>query len=71
MSLHYEIIKKYGVMSVSDSGWTKELNLVSFNHLEPKYDLREWSPDKTKMSKGIRLSKEELEKLKLFVEAIE
>lgn len=71
MSLHYEIIKKCGVISVSDSGWTKEFNLVSFNHLEPKYDLREWSPDKTKMSKGIRLSREELEKLKIYVEAID
>lgn len=71
MSIHYEIIKRGGVISVSESGWTKELNLVSFNHLEPKYDLREWSPDKSKMSKGIRLSKEEFEKLKMVVEAIE
>lgn len=70
MSLHYEIIKKYGVISVSESGWTKELNLVSFNHLEPKYDLREWSPDKTKMSKGVRLSKDEFEKLRNYVKAI-
>ena len=70
MSLHYEIVKECGVLSVSESGWTKEFNLVSFNHLEPKYDLREWSPDKTKMSKGIRFSQKELEKLKFFVDQI-
>lgn len=70
MSLHYDIVKKGGVLSVSDSGWTKEFNLVSFNHLEPKFDLREWSPDKTKMSKGIRLNRDELEKLKMIVDEI-
>lgn len=59
----YEIVKSYGVLSVSESGWTKELNLVSFNELEPKLDIREWSPDKTKMSKGIRISRDEANKL--------
>lgn len=67
MSIHYEIVRPGGVLSVSESGWTKEFNLVSFNHLEPKYDIREWSPDKRKMSKGIRLTKEELEKLHQLV----
>lgn len=59
----YEIIKNVGVLSVSERGWTKELNLVSFNEREPKYDLREWSPDRKKMGKGIRLDQAELTKL--------
>lgn len=64
----YEIVEAYGTLSVSESGWRKELNLVSFNHLDPKYDLREWSPDRRKMSRGIRLSKEEAEKLYILLQ---
>ncbi|WP_459129110.1 YdbC family protein [Guggenheimella bovis] len=66
--ISYEIVKKCGLLSVSDSGWTKELNLVSFNRLDPKYDIREWSPDRKKMGKGIRLTKDELSKLYNLIE---
>ncbi|HEK9498746.1 TPA: hypothetical protein TVE70_001191, partial [Streptococcus equi subsp. zooepidemicus] len=45
--------------SESDKGWTKELNRVSFNGAEPKWDIRTWSPDHTKMGKGITLTNEE------------
>ncbi|MCD3491214.1 YdbC family protein [Streptococcus equi] len=47
-------------LSESDKGWTKELNRVSFNGAEPKWDIRTWSPDHTKMGKGITLTNEEL-----------
>lgn len=53
----YEIIEYIGVISESAKGWTKELNLISWNGKEPKYDLREWAPNKEKMGKGITLSK--------------
>lgn len=62
--IQYEIIKHLGVLSESSKGWKKELNLVSWNNNEPKYDIREWSPDHTKMGKGITLSQEEWAKLK-------
>lgn len=58
--IKFEIIKKIGVLSKSDKGWTKELNLISWNDREPKYDIREWSPDGQTMGKGVTLSKEEL-----------
>lgn len=60
----YEIIETFGVLSVTPSGWTKELNLVSWNDAEPKYDVRQWSPDHAKMGKGVSLSREEAEELK-------
>ena len=41
----YEIVEKIAVLSTSSKGWTKELNLISWNHRDPKYDIREWSPD--------------------------
>lgn len=66
----YEIVKNVGVISINERGWTKELNVVSFNEHEPKYDIREWSPDKKKMSKGIRLSQSELDKLQEILSAL-
>lgn len=60
----YEIIKKFGVISTSSKGWTKELNLISWNEREPKYDIREWAPDGETMGKGVTLSREELTALK-------
>lgn len=62
--LKFEIAKHIGVLSQSEKGWTKELNMVSWNERDPKYDIRDWSPDHTKMSKGITLNEDELEKLK-------
>ena len=62
--IKFEIVKKIGVLSKSEKGWAKELNLVSWSDREPKYDIRAWSPDGQKMSKGIALSKEELVALK-------
>ena len=58
--LKYEIINQIGVISTSASGWNTELNRVSWNGNEPKYDLRAWSSDHSKMGKGITLSEEEL-----------
>ena len=62
--ISFEIIETLGVLSTSMKGWTKELNLISWNGRAPKYDLREWSPEHDKMGKGVTLSKEELEALK-------
>ena len=61
--VEYEIIENLGVLSNTPSGWAKELNLISWNGGEPKYDLRQWSPDHTKMVKGISLSREEAQAL--------
>lgn len=62
--LKYEIIENFGVLSTTPSGWTKELNLISWNGGEPKYDIRQWAPDHSKMGKGVSLSREEAEELK-------
>lgn len=65
--LKYEITKELGVLSENAKGWTKELNMVSWNDREPKYDLREWSPDHTRMGKGVTLSEEEVERLRAIL----
>jgi hypothetical protein len=65
--IKFEVIEHIGVISQSSKGWTKELNLISWNGKEPKYDLREWAPNKEKMGKGITLAKDELETLKMVL----
>ena len=42
-----------------------------WNDREPKYDIREWSPDGQTMSKGVTLSKEELAVLKELLNKME
>ena len=69
--IKYEILKNIGVLSKSASGWAKELNLISWNDREPKYDLRDWSADHTKMGKGVTLSAEELAALKSLLNSSE
>ncbi len=56
----FEIIEKIAVLAEERSGWTKELNKVSFNGGEPKFDIRTWDPEHTKMGKGVTLSDEEM-----------
>jgi hypothetical protein len=69
--IKYEIVKKLGALSKTGSGWAKELNLISWNDREPKYDLRDWSADGSKMGKGVTLTKEELLALKELLNTME
>lgn len=69
--IKYEIVKKIGVLSKAGSGWTKELNLVSWNDREAKYDLRDWSAEHDKMGKGVTLSGEELRALRDLLNTLE
>ncbi len=69
--IKYEIVKNIAVLSTSASGWSKELNLVSWNDRDAKYDLRDWSADHSKMGKGVTLSKEELLALKEFLQTFD
>jgi hypothetical protein len=69
--IKYEIKETLGVLSEGSKGWSKELNLISWNDREPKYDIREWSPDHSKMGKGVTLSKQELKALKELLADIE
>jgi hypothetical protein len=69
--IKYEIVKQIGILSKANSGRAKELNLISWNDREPKYDLRDWSPDREKMGKGVTLTREELLALKGLLDSIE
>lgn len=57
--IQYEIVKEIAVLSTGDSGYTKEINLISWNGKEPKYDIRSFSPNREKCGKGITLNANE------------
>jgi hypothetical protein len=63
-NIKYEIKETIGQLSESSKGWMKELNLISWNGREAKYDLRDWAPEYEKMGKGVTLSVDELKKLR-------
>jgi len=67
----YEVTKHIGILSEGSKGWTKELNLISWNGREPKYDIRDWAPEREKMGKGVTLSDEELAGLKKLLEELD
>ena len=67
--IKFEIINELGVVSEGNKGWRKELNRISWNGGEPKYDIRDWATNHEKMGKGITLTEQELRKLKELIDA--
>jgi hypothetical protein len=69
--IKFEIKETLGNLSESTKGWKKELNLISWNDNEAKYDIREWDPEHVKMGKGITLTNDELKKLRDILSGME
>ena len=67
----YEIVQELGVISTNASGWTRELNLISWNDRPAKFDIRDWSPDHEKIGKGLTLSDEDIMSLKEILKDLE
>lgn len=59
----YEIVEHIGVIGAEKNGWTKEVNIVSWNKRPPKVDIRSWDVMHENMTKGYTLSEEEAEAL--------
>lgn len=66
--MNFEIVKNYGELSKTKSGWAVEFTLVKWlpEKGEPflRYDIRHWDPEHTQPGKGITLSEEEVKRLK-------
>jgi len=69
--IKYEIKENLGTLSESSKGWKKEVNLISWNDKEAKYDIREWDTEHKKMGKGVTFSLEEIKKLKDILDKME
>lgn len=61
--ISFKLLEHVGLIAVTPSGWNKELNIVSWNGGKAKYDIRDWSPEHDRMSKGMTLREEELKGL--------
>ena len=59
----FDIRSHIATLSTSEKGWTKELNLVSWNGREPKYEVRDWAPNHEKPGKGVTFTTGELHEL--------
>ena len=68
MSFKFEIVENLGILSEKSNGWRKELNYVSWNERDARLDIREWSPDHTRMSKGVTFSEDEAKILLAILE---
>ena len=58
-----EIIEHIGVIKKQPNGYTKEVNIVSWNGAKPKIDIRDWDESHERMSRGITLTEEDAEML--------
>ncbi|MFW5891230.1 MAG: YdbC family protein [bacterium] len=70
MEIKFDIKKQLGVISDGDRGWKKELNLVSWNDGEPKYDIRDWNETHERMGKGTTFTENEIANLKKLLNEI-
>lgn len=61
--INYDIMNSIATLSTSPKGWTTELNRISWNGGEPKFDIRDWAPNKSKVGKGVVLTHDEFESL--------
>lgn len=55
----FNIAQHLGTLGKSQSGWTKEVNLVEWNDKPAKLDIREWDPEHEHMSRGVTLRRGE------------
>lgn len=64
-AFNYEIVEHIATLSTSGDT-SKELNRVSYNGANPKYDIRTWkrTDGEEKLLKGLTLNEEEMEALK-------
>ena len=69
--IKYEIVERIAVLGERPRGWERQLNMVSWNGNPPKYDIRDWSPDGSRMAKGISLTEDELKTLKGILDDME
>ncbi len=69
--IKYEIIRKLGILSTNQRGWKKEVNYITWNDRPAKIDIRDWDENNVKMGKGITLTKEEAEELKVILNSID
>ncbi|MEG2200528.1 MAG: PC4/YdbC family ssDNA-binding protein, partial [Anaerovorax sp.] len=68
----FQVEEHIGILGTNKStGWSKELNLVSWNGTPAKYDIRDWEKSHKVMSRGVTLHKDEAQTLKELLNGLE
>ena len=67
--MEFQIYAQIAALSDPNNGWTKELNLVSWNKREPVYYIRAWTEDHSRCGKGVTLTAGEMRRLKEALQA--
>ena len=62
-AVSFTILEHLGVLRASASGWARELNYISWCDRPAKFDIRDWTPDHKKSSRGITLTDYEMSKI--------
>lgn len=68
--IRYDIVQNLGVLSTSNTGWSKEVNIVCWNDSGAKLDIRDWDDEHRHMSKGITLHVKEVKELYEILEGL-
>lgn len=69
--IKFDIIEKLGTIGEGSKGWSKEVNIISWNGRKAKIDIRDWDENNEKMGKGLTLTKEELKTLKGLLNSLD
>lgn len=68
--ISYELIRNVGTIPSGGRSWSKEVNIIKWSGGSPKYDIRDWAPDHSKMSKGVTLTEQEARNLYILLKRI-
>lgn len=71
MDIAFEIKSHIGTIKKYSTGWSKEVNIVSWSGNDDKVDIRDWDDTHERMSRGITLSFDETIMLVKILERIE
>ena len=53
-----------GTLRESEKGWSREVNVVSWEGAASRLDIRDWSKNKDRSSKGVTFTRAEVERLR-------
>lgn len=60
MEIKCEVLEHIATLSTNRGGWAKEVNVIRWNNCAAVYDIRSWSPDRDRSSKGITFTDYEM-----------
>lgn len=53
-----------GKLRESEKGWSREVNIISWEGAQSRLDIRDWSKSKDRSSKGVTFTRAEVERLR-------